>query len=154
MKTMGHLGPHVEEDILRPCRHFLTSSYFNFDGQFYKKTDGMAMGSPESHVIANFFMEESDWVGLDWAICKPLCWFHYLDDIWLDGPDRLRDFLDCLNTEHHLPLLDINIYRRPDRSRGRKIFSEPSHTDLCLNSGFRHYPANSYDVLVYRSTEP
>jgi hypothetical protein len=28
------------------------------DGQFYEQMDGVAMGSPLSPVIANFFMEE------------------------------------------------------------------------------------------------
>jgi len=34
------------------------NSYFSFDGQFYKQTDGVEMGSPLSPVIANLFMED------------------------------------------------------------------------------------------------
>ena len=34
----------------------LRSTYFSFRGQFYQLTDGVAMGSPVSSVIANIFM--------------------------------------------------------------------------------------------------
>jgi hypothetical protein len=37
--------------------HVLTTSYFSFNGQFYEQIDGVAMGSPLSPVIANFYME-------------------------------------------------------------------------------------------------
>jgi hypothetical protein len=37
--------------------HALTSSYFSLAGWFYEKIDGVAMGSPLSTIITNFFME-------------------------------------------------------------------------------------------------
>jgi hypothetical protein len=98
------------------------------------ETDGMAISSPLSPVIANFFMEDFEGMALDKAPYKPLCWFCYVDDtfaIWPHGPDRVRDFLDYLNSvyqniqltmemerDDHLPFLDIDIYRRPDGSLG------------------------------------
>jgi hypothetical protein len=51
------LGRHFDEAILRLFHHVLTSSFFSFNGQFYEQTDGVAMGSPLSPVIANYFME-------------------------------------------------------------------------------------------------
>jgi hypothetical protein len=51
------LSRHLDEAILRLFRHVLTSSFFSFNGQFYEKTNGVAMGSPLSPVIANSFME-------------------------------------------------------------------------------------------------
>jgi hypothetical protein len=67
------------------------ASYFSFAVQFYKQITGVAMGSPLSLVIINFFIEDFE--------KKPLCWFRYMDNtfvIWPLGPDRLRDFLDHL----------------------------------------------------------
>jgi hypothetical protein len=49
---------HFEDDVLALFKHVLNSTYFCFDGQFYEQTDGVAMGSPLSPVIANFFMED------------------------------------------------------------------------------------------------
>jgi hypothetical protein len=80
------------------------------------------------------------------AAHKPLCWFHYMADtiiIWPHEPDRLRDFIDHLNSVHqniqftmeterdsHLRFCDIDIYRRPDGSLGHKEYRKPTHTNL------------------------
>jgi hypothetical protein len=50
------LSRHIVETILRLFSHVLTFSFFSFNGKFYKQTDGVAMGSPLSSVIANYFM--------------------------------------------------------------------------------------------------
>jgi hypothetical protein len=51
------LSQHFDEVTLRLFHHILTSSFFSFNGQFYEQTNGVAMGSPLSPVIANYFME-------------------------------------------------------------------------------------------------
>jgi hypothetical protein len=52
------LSHHLENSTLALFKHVLTFTYFCYDGQFYEQTDGVAMGSPLSPVIANFFMED------------------------------------------------------------------------------------------------
>jgi hypothetical protein len=71
--TMDLLGRHFEEDVLGLFRHVLTTSYFTFHGQFYGQTDGVAMGSPLSPVIANFYMEDYEKAALESAPLKPRC---------------------------------------------------------------------------------
>jgi hypothetical protein len=66
-ETMDLLGRHFEEDVLGLFRHVLTTSYFAFNGQFYGQADGVAMGSPLSPVIANFYEKAA----LDSAPLKP-----------------------------------------------------------------------------------
>jgi hypothetical protein len=145
-ETMSLLSRHFEEDILTLFRHVLTSSYFCFAGQFYEQIDGVAMGSPPSPVIANFYMEVFKEMALDRAPHKPLCWFRYVDDtfvIWPHGTNRLKGLLDHLNGIHqniqftmeterdgHLPFLDIDIYRRTDGSLGHRVYRKPTHTNL------------------------
>jgi hypothetical protein len=89
------------------------------------------MGSPRSPVIANFYMEDYEKVLLEWAPLKPSCCFLYVDDIFvicLHDPDKLKDFLHHQNSIHqsiqftmeiesggHLPFLNLDIYRRPDK---------------------------------------
>jgi hypothetical protein len=41
-----------ELSVLALYKHVLTSTYFSIEGQNYKQTDGVAMGSPLSPVIA------------------------------------------------------------------------------------------------------
>jgi hypothetical protein len=75
----------------------LTSTYFCFDGQYYEQTDGIAMGSPLSPVIADFFMEEFERRAIKRATHKPGYWYRYVDDtfvIWPHGQDKLAGFLD------------------------------------------------------------
>jgi hypothetical protein len=63
----------------------------------------MAMGSPLSLVITNFFIEDFEELELEQATHKPLCWFCYMDDtfiIWSHSLDKLRDFLDHLKSVH------------------------------------------------------
>jgi hypothetical protein len=59
------ISRHFEDDILRLFRQVLTSSYFSFDGQFYRQTNGVTLGSPLIPVIANFFIEDLENVALD-----------------------------------------------------------------------------------------
>jgi hypothetical protein len=68
------LGLHFEDDVLALFQHTLTSMYFCFDGQYYEQTDGVAMGSPLSPVIANFFMEDFEKKAIELATHKPICW--------------------------------------------------------------------------------
>jgi hypothetical protein len=70
-ETMDLLGRHFEEDVLALFGHILTTTYFTFNGQFYGQTDGVAMGSPLSPVIANFYMEDYEKAALESAPLKP-----------------------------------------------------------------------------------
>jgi hypothetical protein len=68
------------------------------------KKDGVAMGSPLSPVIANFFMEDFEKKATEQVTHKPLCWFRYVDDtfvIWPHGQEKLIKFLNHLNRLHN-----------------------------------------------------
>jgi hypothetical protein len=88
-------------------------------------------------MITRFFIEDSEEVVLNGATHRPHCWFHYMDEIFIiqsHGPDKLKEFLDRLNSVHQnihftmemersdcLPFLDMHIYRRPDSFLGHKV---------------------------------
>ncbi|XP_023726043.1 uncharacterized protein LOC111874629, partial [Cryptotermes secundus] len=135
--TMDLLGRHFE-DILRLFHHVLTTSCFNFNGQFYEQTDGVAMGSPLSPVIANLYMEDFEERALDLAPHKPRCWFRYVDDtfvIWPHGPDKLKDFLNHLNSI-------------------QQVYSKSTRTNLYINAASHHHPSNKQaarSTLVHRA---
>jgi retron-type reverse transcriptase len=67
------LSRHFDKAILRLFHHVLTSSFFSFNGQFHEQTDGVAMGSPLSPVIANYSMEYFEEMALEAVTHKPLC---------------------------------------------------------------------------------
>jgi hypothetical protein len=72
--TLQLLGQHFEEDLLVLFRHALTSTYFCCEGQFFKQTDGVAMGSPLSPVVAIFFVEDFKKRAIEQATHKLTCW--------------------------------------------------------------------------------
>lgn len=39
----------------------LTTTYFQYNDEFYEMVDGVAKGRPLSPVVANFFTEKSEW---------------------------------------------------------------------------------------------
>jgi retron-type reverse transcriptase len=101
--SLSLLSQHFTEDILALFKLVLTSTYFCVNDQYLEQTDGVAMGSPLSPVIANFFMEEFEERALNQATLKPTCWYRYVDDtfvIWPHGKTSLTDFLEHLNGQH------------------------------------------------------
>ena len=71
--------------------------------KFYEQTDGAAMGSPLSPVIANLYLESLEETAIRSVPFKPKLWVRYVDDtfvIWSHGPDRLRSFHQHLNKQH------------------------------------------------------
>jgi hypothetical protein len=102
-ERMDLLVRHFEEDIPRLFFHVLMTSYFSFLGQFYEQVDSMAMVSQFSPVIAKFYKENFEDKTLNQAPHKPLCWFRHMDNTFVirpHGPDRLKDFLNHLNSIH------------------------------------------------------
>jgi hypothetical protein len=82
----------------------VTSTYFCFDGQYYKQSDGVEMGSPLSPVITSFVMEDFEKKAIEEAVHKPICWFRYVDGtfvIWLYGQEKRTGFLKHLSGPHN-----------------------------------------------------
>jgi len=144
-------------DIAKLFRHCLTTTYFQWQGEFYEQNDGVAMGSPLSPVIAKYFMETFEVNALDTASKKPKCWFRYVDDtfvVWSHGEDKLLRFLVHLNSlnpriqftmetekEGRLPFLDVMVTRKPNETLAHMGYRKPTHTDRYLNSASNHHPS-------------
>ena len=95
-ESLTLLNQHFNDDILALYKHVLTSTYFCVDGQFYEQTDDVAMGSPLSPVITNFYMEDFEMKAIKKATYKPACWYRYVDDnfvIWPHGKENQQTSL-------------------------------------------------------------
>jgi hypothetical protein len=123
----------------------------------------MAMGSPLSPVIADFFMEDFEKKAVEQATHKPAHWYRYVDDtfvIWPHGQEKLTEFLNHLSGLHnniqftmeieeegHHPFMAIDIHRKTDCSLGHKVYRKPTNTILYLHQNSHHHPAYNQSVL-------
>ncbi|XP_046382334.1 uncharacterized protein LOC124153280 [Ischnura elegans] len=163
-ETLQLLSARFNAKIVNLFQHVLTSTYFQFRGEFYEQTDGVAMGSPLSPAIANFFMEDFEERALSTAKIKPKYYFRYVDDtfiVWPHGQETLPAFLQHMNSLHPniqvtmemekdgcLPFLDVLIRRKEDGSLSHRVYRKPTHTDLYLNGLSHHHPSQRNAVLT------
>jgi len=149
--------------IAKLFRHCLTTTYFQWQGEFFEQNDGVAMGSPLSTVIANYFMETFEVNALDTAPKKPKCWFRYVNDtfvVWTHGEDELQRFLVHLislnpriqftmetEKEGRLPFLDVMVTGKPNGTLAHMVYRKQTHTDRYLNSGSNHHPSQKRGVI-------
>ena len=72
--------PLPTKDIIDLLNHFLTSTYFQYNGKHYKQLHGTAMGWPVSVVVAEIVMQHVKNRAL--ATCRQMIplWLRYVDD--------------------------------------------------------------------------
>ena len=141
----------------------LISTYFLFHGQVYEQTEGAAMGSPLSPIIAEIFMNYSENTFLNSAFLRPKLWLRYVDNcllIWNHGEEKLQHFLIFVNNQHvnikfametevdqKLPFLDVLITRKEEGNLGFKIYRKPTPTNKYTDASSHHHPAQLAGIM-------
>ena len=90
---------NVSEYVTCLLEFCLKSTYFTYQGQHFEQLEGAAMGSPNSPIIANLFMENFEEKAISTAPHPPYFWKKYVDDTFtiLESSHR-RTFLDHINS--------------------------------------------------------
>ena len=81
----------------------LTTTWYNFNSQFYQQTDGVAMGGPASSITA-MYMEASERTAITTALHPSKVWEQFVDDMY--------SILKCTHLENfflHIKILHQNI---------------------------------------------
>lgn len=141
----------------------LRSTYFSFQEDIYEQTNGVAMGSPLSPIIANIYMENFEEKAIGTSPMKPEHWIRYVDEkhfILSHGDDRLKDFLQHMNSQSEaiqftmeeevdkkLPFLDVFLTRNPDGSLSHQVYRKKTHTDKYIQANSHHHPAPKIGVI-------
>ena len=160
LKDRTPLTPDQVTDLLSVC---LTTTYFRFDNTYYIQTEGAAMGSPVSPIVANLFMEHFEQQALTSYSHPPRIWGRYVDDtITIIHKDHIDSFTNHINsihpsikftTEHEhnhtLAMLDTLISRKQDGSLSFSIYRKPTHTDHYLQ--FSSHQPTEHKLGVIRT---
>lgn len=146
-------------DLMELIKICLKSTYFKYNSKFYHQTEGTAMGSPISPIVAEIFMQE-----LEKKLVKNnrniIYWRRFVDDVFaIIRIRRKSHILSLINSFHEsiqftfedeqqgqLPFLDLMLYKKPDNSIGHQIYRKPTHTNLYLNYHSFHPPAHKIGV--------
>ena len=147
--------------IISLLRFCLNNSYFSFQGRFYQQTEGAAIGSPISPIVANLFMEDLEVQAIRTSPTPPSLWKRFVDDTFtiIKKEDR-SSFLQHLNSIHQnikftckevrddgsMPFLDILVTPKEDGSLSTSVFRKPTHTDLYLQWDSQHTISSKYSV--------
>ena len=93
----------------------LENNYFEFDGQIYWQKQGRAIGTKFAPAYANIFMHVLETRMLGECEFRPWIWWRFLDDvffIWLHGKERLREFLEFINSYHKSISIYVGLFNK------------------------------------------
>ena len=83
-QTLSDRTKFSPEQICSLLELCLNSTYFAYNGKFYKQIHGCAMGSPVSPIVANLYMERFERQALQsYNGTSPSHWFRYVDDTFV-----------------------------------------------------------------------
>jgi hypothetical protein len=74
-------SPLQVEDVLELLDNCLTTTYYQFEDQFYHQKEVMAMRNLLSPVVSNIFMEHFEEITLYTADRKPAKWLKYVNTL-------------------------------------------------------------------------
>ena len=146
----------------------LDTTYFIFNGVYYKQAHGAAMGSPVSPIVANIYMEAFEQRAITSAPHPPSVWLRYVDDTFvIIDQNHITEFHEHVNNidpyikftiekeeNNQLPFLDIKIHRENNGSLSTTIYRKPTHTNQYLNFNSNHHLQHKRSVvrtLIHRA---
>ena len=94
-------GKLSRKDLYELLKLATTESSFIFDNKLYKQIDGVAIGSPLGHALANVFLcyHEKIWLNECPSQFKPVVYRHYVDNIFVlfKSKEHLKLFVSYMN---------------------------------------------------------
>lgn len=159
----------IDPNMAKLVEMCLISAFFKFNEKLYKKTCGVAMGSPLSLVVANMFMKYFESKALASGTFNLKLWKRFVDDtcvIWSHDLEKLDNFSQHLNNqcssinftmecEIHgtLPFLDVLISKKDYGSFSHRVFQKKTHIEKYLHAKSHHFFTQNLGVLNTLATQ-
>ena len=127
------------EQIISLLKFYLKTTYFQFQGRFFKQLQGTAMGSPISPIVASLYMEDFETKAINTAEYPPRIWKRYIDNICVVIDSAKKEgFLEHINIGPHIqfttedpkangsiPFLDTIVVPQPDNFLCTLVYRKP-----------------------------
>ena len=141
------------EEKLQALELCLNPTLFTFQGRPYRQTDGIAMGSPVSPIVANIFMSNFEEKILSTYTPSPKVWCRFVDDTFVIlKQSETKTFFEFLNNQCSfvkftvelensngiLCFLDSKITRSSNGMLNSSVFKKPTHSDRYLDFHSAH----------------
>ena len=159
------------EQILTLLEFCLNTTYFVYQGTYYKQKFGAPMGSPISPGVADLSMEVFEEAMLNSCpvFLTPAVWLRYVDDTFAILHEYvIEEFFTFLNSQNShiqftkepevegkLAFLDVEIVLQEDGGVKTKVYRKPTHTDQYLHWESNHHLDHKRSVartLINRAT--
>ena len=98
-QELQHRTPMTVEDIIFLLEFCLNSTYFMFQGKYYKQFEAAVTGSPISPIVPNLNVENFEVEAIRSAPHPPYLWKRYVDDTFtvIDSSHK-SEFLEHINS--------------------------------------------------------
>ena len=117
-----------QKNVLDFLEFLLHTTFFIFNGTYYRQTEGVAMGGPPSSIVAEIYMQETEMTALTTTSHPPIVWDRHVDGVFsIIQKSYLYNFFQHINSLHpktkfsieteeysQLPFLDTLIQRNSD----------------------------------------
>ena len=136
--TINSINLPIQLDTLRELILRCTLGIqFQFNGQFWRQNDGVAMGSPLGPILADIFMSKLERDQLSSVIATFKCYTRFMDDIFviLAEDTNLEDVVSQFNQAHpfirftheveidgRFQFLDVGLHKMVDGRLQRTVF--------------------------------
>ena len=149
-------------DIILLLEFCLNNTCFSFQDQFYEQVEGAAMGSPDSPIVANLYMEYLEQKALSTAPTPPRSWHRYVDDTFVIHKEvNKQGFLQHINSvdpavkftvednkeDGSIPFLDTIVKPEVDGTLSITVYRKPTHTDQYLQWDSHHHLSAKFSVI-------
>ena len=157
------------DNIIELLGFCLNNTYFLFQDCFYEQIKGAMIGSLESPIVANIYMEAFENRAISTALHPPRIWKRYVDDTFvIQHQSHKEEFLRNINSvdpsiqftdeesndDGSILFLDTIVTLKPDGTFTIGLYRKPTHIDLYLPWDSNHNLSAMYSVintLMYRA---